>query len=303
MVDPLPQPIPGGCRLVSLPQIPEPRGNLTALGELAELPFRIGAVRWFYDMPAGGSWTAGEADLGEAMIVALSGSFDAVIGLRGQARVRLSRATTGLLVPAGARWMVDDLSTNSVGLVISSRPNRAYPLGLDQVDEAVPVLNRNSTIDDCHTITLPRQRRSHGCTARALPRMDVPFDVTRVYYVYDIPGGATRGGHAHRQVDEVLLAVAGSFDVVLNDGLRMRSSRLDRAHAGIFIPTGIWRELENFSSGAVCLVLASAPYDEADYIRDYDEFRREKHGPLRDPDSSSGVGRLRVGGASSRSRR
>jgi WxcM-like, C-terminal len=284
--------VPDGCHLVSLPQIPEPRGNLTALEELADVPFRIGAVRWFYDVPTGTSWTADEADLGEAFIVALSGSFDAVIGQRGgPVRVRLSRASTGLHVLAGVEWSVDDISTNSVGLVISSRPNRPYPLGLDHVDDTVrAALNRNSTIDDCRTIELPRQRRPHGSTGKAWPRVDVPFDVTRVYYLHDIPGGASRGGHAHRQVEEVLLAVAGSFDVVLNDGLRAKTSRLDQAHSGVFIATGIWRELENFSSRAICLVLASAPYDEADYIRDYDEFLREKHVPTREPDSRSVVG-------------
>jgi WxcM-like, C-terminal len=263
-----------GCRIVPLPQIPEPRGNLTALEELVHLPFRIGCVRWFYELPAGTSWS--EPGLGEILIVALSGSFDAVIDQRSsRSRVRLSRAYTGLYVPPSVAWRVDDPSTNSVGLVISSQPDRPRRLERDQLDEAVPAaLNLDSTIEDCHTITL--HRRGRGNTTRAIPHADVPFDISRVYYLYDVPAGARRGGHAHRRLEQVLFAVAGSFDVLLDDGRRVRATRLDRAHSGVYITTGIWRELRNFSSGAICLALASAPYDEADYVREYDEFRREK---------------------------
>lgn len=279
MADPLPLAVPEGCRLVSLPQIPEPRGNLTALEEVAHLPFRIGSVRWFYDVPAGTSWRADESDLGDALIVALSGSFDVVIEQpHGRSRVPLNRAYTGLQVPATVRWRVDEPSTNSVGLVISSEPNRPHRLGSDQFDESIPAaLNRDSTIDDCRLITLSRRRRLRGSTSIVTPQSDVPFDIRRVYYLYDVPGGARRGGHAHRRLEEVLVAVAGSFDVVLNDGRRVGVTRLDRAYSGVHLATGIWRELRNFSSGAICLVLASAPYDEADYIREYDDFRREKH--------------------------
>jgi hypothetical protein len=236
--DPLPLAVPEDCRLVSLPQIPEP-------------------------------------------LVALSGSFDVVIDQPGgRSRVPLSRAHTGLQVPAGVRWRVDEPSTNSVGLVISSEPNRPRRLGSDQLDEGVPAaLNLDSTIDDCRPITLSRRRRLRGSTSIATPRSDVPFDIRRVYYLYDVPGGARRGGHAHRRLEEVLLAVAGSFDVVLNDGRRVGVTRLDRAYSSVHLATGICRELRNFSSGAICLVLASAPYDEADYIREYDDFRREKHVP------------------------
>jgi hypothetical protein len=277
MAEPLPLSVPKGCRLVSLPQVPEPRGNLTALEELIHLPFRIGSVRWFYDIPAGASWTSGEPDLGDALLVALSGSFVAIIDRPGAARVPLRRADTGLHLPADVGWKVDDPSTNSVGLVVSSQPIRPGRLARDRTDETdPPALSPDSTIDDCHQITLPRHRRLGGSTTKVIPQSDVPFDISRVYYLYDVPGGAHRGGHAHRRLQEVLVAVAGSFDVVLDDGRRVKTTRLDRAHAGMYVATGIWRELKNFSSGAICLVLASAPYDEADYIREYDEFRRAK---------------------------
>jgi len=281
MAEPVSLSVPEGCRLVSLPQVPEPRGNLTALEELVQLPFRIGSVRWFYDLPAGTSWTAGESGLGDALLVALSGSFAVVVERqRDPSKVSLSRANAGLHLPGDVGWRVVDPSTNSVGLVISSQPSRPHRLGSDgpEGDVGAP-LNVDSTIDDCRTITLPRRRRLQGSTTKLIPRSDVPLDISRVYYLYDVPGGARRGGHAHRRLEEMLVAVAGSFEVVLDDGHRVKATRLDRAHSGVYIATGIWRELKNFSSGAICLVLASAPYDEADYIREYDEFRRAKHAP------------------------
>ena len=99
-----------------------------------------------------------------------------------------------------------------------------------------------------------------------------PFDIQRVYYLYDVPGGATRAGHAHRRLQQLLIAVSGSFDVVLDDGRNREVVTLNRSYIGLYIPQLVWREIENFSSGSVCLVLASEHYDEADYIHDYDEF-------------------------------
>jgi hypothetical protein len=274
MAERLRRAVPDGCGLVSLPQIPERRGNLTALEELVHLPFRIGSVQWLYELPAGTSWSVGEGGLGDSLVVALSGSFDVVIGA---GRVRLGRADTGLHVPASVAWTVEHPATNSVGLIISSRPTRPQRIRADQPDRAASRhLNPHSTIDDCRRIRLPRHHHGQGSTTSVLPHAEVPFDVVRVYYLYDVPGGAERGGHAHRQLEQVLVSLAGSFDVVLKDGRRVKTIRLDRAHSGVFIATGIWRELRNFSSGAICLALASAPYDEADYIREYDDFRRAK---------------------------
>ena len=101
---------------------------------------------------------------------------------------------------------------------------------------------------------------------------DIPFDIQRVYYLYDVPGGEARGGHAHRSLEQLIIAVSGSFDVVLDDGRRRQTFTLNRSHVGLHVVPGLWRELENFSSGSVCLVLASERYDEADYIRDYETF-------------------------------
>jgi hypothetical protein len=260
-------------RVLPLPQVPEPRGNLTALEELVHLPFRIGSVLWFYDVPAGRSWPAGARGLGQAVVVALSGSFEVVAeGPTSWSRARLSRASTAVVVPAGTSWSAADLSTNAVGLVISSEPPRSpVPRG----DSARPVTPFNATVDDCSSLPLGRRRGRDGSTTKGA-HTDVGFEVMRVYYLYDVPGGARRGGHAHRETEEILVAAAGAFDVVLDDGRSVRTIRLDRAELGLHIATGIWRELENFSSGAICLVLASDLYHEADYIRDYGEFRRMK---------------------------
>ncbi|MEN9306145.1 MAG: hypothetical protein RL173_77 [Fibrobacterota bacterium] len=106
----------------------------------------------------------------------------------------------------------------------------------------------------------------------------IPFDIQRVYYLYDVPGGAVRGGHAHKDLQQVIIALSGSFDVVVDDGTDRKKISLNRSYHGLYLPNMIWRELENFSSGAVCLVLASAYYEEDDYIRDIAQFRTLANG-------------------------
>jgi len=101
----------------------------------------------------------------------------------------------------------------------------------------------------------------------------IPFEIKRVYYLYDVPSDAYRGGHAHKEQFELLIAVSGSFEVVLDNGQQKHTVMLNKPNVGLLIPTLVWRELQNFSSGAVCLVLASDVFDEADYLRDYDQFK------------------------------
>lgn len=101
----------------------------------------------------------------------------------------------------------------------------------------------------------------------------LPFPVKRVYYLYDVPSDATRGGHAHKALLQCLIALSGSFDVVIDDGFSRKVITLNKPNIALFIPNGIWRELENFSSGSVCLALVSEPYSEADYIRNYTDFK------------------------------
>lgn len=122
-------------------------------------------------------------------------------------------------------------------------------------------------------IDLPVVSDPRGNLSFAESGVHVPFDIERVYYLYEVPSGSTRAGHAHRVLHQLLIAVSGSFDVRLNDGRREEVVTLNRPGRGLHIGPGTWRELENFSSGSVCLVLASTPYDESDYIRDFDDFQ------------------------------
>lgn len=108
------------------------------------------------------------------------------------------------------------------------------------------------------------------------PQWNCPIEIRRVYYLYDVPGGASRGGHAHRDLHQILVAAGGSFDVLLDDGRNRRTVMLNRPYHALHIVPGIWRELSNFSSGSICLVLASAVYEESDYLRNYESFRSLK---------------------------
>src|SRR2546423_8659295 len=128
-------------------------------------------------------------------------------------------------------------------------------------------------ISDLKVIDLPKIAEPSGNLTFIESARHVPFEIVRVYYLYDVPGGAQRGGHAHKILEEFLVAISGSFDVVLDDGRDKARFHLDRPFYGLYIPRMIWRELDNFSSGSVCLVLASEYYDESDYFRDYSEFQ------------------------------
>jgi dTDP-4-dehydrorhamnose 3,5-epimerase-like enzyme len=131
---------------------------------------------------------------------------------------------------------------------------------------------KKNTIDDCLLIKIPKIDNDSG-NLMVVDNEDVTgYGVKRVYYLYDIPGGSERGGHAHKEQIETLFAVMGSFDVILDDGKDKKTINLNRADIGLKIVPGIWRELNNFTSGAICLVLASEYYDEEDYVRDYSEF-------------------------------
>ena len=122
------------------------------------------------------------------------------------------------------------------------------------------------------TIDFPIIHEPRGNLSFIEGGIHVPFDIKRVYYLYDVPGGAARGGHAHKDLQQVIIALSGSFDVILDDGSSRSKVFLNRSYNGLYLPNMIWRELENFSSGAVCMVLASERYDEEDYIRDHGEF-------------------------------
>jgi len=128
------------------------------------------------------------------------------------------------------------------------------------------------SLNNCRIIELPKITDPRGNLTFIEGNRHVPFDIRRVYYLYDVPGGAERGGHGHKALHQLIVAMSGSFDVVLDDGREKQRIHLNRSYYGLYVCPMIWRELDNFSSGSVCMVLASNLYDEADYYRDYDRF-------------------------------
>jgi oxalate decarboxylase/phosphoglucose isomerase-like protein (cupin superfamily) len=135
---------------------------------------------------------------------------------------------------------------------------------------------KNTRVSNCSVIDLPRNHNIKGSITAINNSIEVPFDIKRVYYLYDIPGGESRGGHAHKELQQLIVAASGSFDLIIDDGTEKVSYQLNRPYTGILMPPGLWRELDNFSSGSICLVLASAEYAEADYIRNYNDFKAYK---------------------------
>jgi len=132
---------------------------------------------------------------------------------------------------------------------------------------------RETTIEDCRFVQLDKHHSDRkGNLSVVEGGKDVSFEVKRVYYLYDVPGGESRGGHAHKALYQLIVAVSGSFSVTLDDGKNKKTFVLNRPYQGLLVVPGIWRTLDDFSSGAVCMVLASEKYDEMDYVREYEEF-------------------------------
>lgn len=134
-------------------------------------------------------------------------------------------------------------------------------------------------IADCSVVDLPRIEDARGNLTFVEGAKHVPFEIRRAYWIYDVPGGAVRGGHAYATLCEFMIALSGSFDVLVDDGRLRRSFTLNRSYRGLYVPQMMWRQLGNFSTNAVCLILASAPFDEGDYVRDYDDFLRRSSAP------------------------
>ena len=144
-------------------------------------------------------------------------------------------------------------------------------------------------LSNCRIVDLPKIADPRGNLTFIEGSNHIPFDIKRVYYTYDVPGGSDRGAHAHKNLQQVIIAMSGSFDVVLDDGFEKKRFHLNRSYFGLYVCPMMWRELDNFSSGSVCLVLASELYDEEDYYRDYEEFLRDaKAEPKRSVDGLRG---------------
>lgn len=135
------------------------------------------------------------------------------------------------------------------------------------------------SIRDCRIIELPKIHDPRGNLTFIEGGGHIPFDIQRVYYLYDVPGGSERGGHAHKNLQQLIIAMSGSFDVVLDDGFEKKRFHLNRSYYGLYVNTMVWRELDNFSSGSVSMVLASNKYTEDDYLRDYQEFLTHVNNP------------------------
>lgn len=137
---------------------------------------------------------------------------------------------------------------------------------------------KNTTVFDCSIIEIDKHHHEKGNISVIENGITIPFDVKRVYYLYDVPGGESRGGHAHKDLRQLIVAASGSFNVTLDDGSVKRTFTLNRPYHGLLVVPGIWRELDDFSSGSVCLVLASQIYNEKDYIREYSQFKKYRNG-------------------------
>lgn len=285
--------------IIQLPKHFDPRGNLSFIQNAdGLLPFEIKRCYWIYDVP-GGEVRHGHAFREQAeLIVALAGSFDVVLDDgSGPVRYHLSRSYYALYVPPMTWRMIDDFSTCSVAMVLSStlydpadyiedfdRFKELKSAGLTTgavVPPSIPAntpdagadSHRLSSLDRCCIVDLPRHRHPNGSLTVVQNDGITPFDVQRVFYLYDVPGDSSRGGHSHYQAQELIVAASGSFNVTLTDGRDTRVYSLNRPYRALYIEAGIWRSLDNFSSGSVSLVLTSERYDEADYVRDFIKFQ------------------------------
>lgn len=281
--------------IIELPKKEDRRGNLSFLEEGDQIPFKVARAYWIYDVPGGQTRGSHAFKHQEEMIIALSGSFDVILDDGKKETVyQLNRAYRAVYVPPMTWRTLDNFSTNSVCLVLSSSVydegdyirnykefqkkkkddilSGSYPHEIISTQEKKP--EEQNTVFDCSLITLPVIRNRAGNITPVHNSADIPFDIKRVFYVYDIPSGETRGSHAHRFCHQLLVAASGSFEVDLDDGSNKRTVVLNNPMHALHVPPGVWATEKNYSSGTVCLVLASDKYSEADYIRTYSEFKK-----------------------------
>jgi len=135
---------------------------------------------------------------------------------------------------------------------------------------------KKTTVYDCSLVQLPKLSDEKGAITAANNGIEVPFDIQRIYYLYDVPSGSERGAHGHKELQQCIVAVAGSFTITVDDGNLKRSFLLSQPNVALYLPPGLWRELGDFSGGSICMVLASLEYDAGDYIRDYENFKTYK---------------------------
>lgn len=280
------------CKLIELPKFLDERGNLSFAENNNQIPFTIKRTYWLYDVP-GGVARGGHAEINnEELIIAMSGSFDITVddGVL-QKTFTLNRSYYGLFIPKGLWREIKEFSTNALALEFGSigfdvkdyirdyddflkfckNPSFA-PVSNEPVVECFESVKKYNVFD-CTMIELDKHHSNRKGNLTVVENgQTLPFDVKRVYYLYDVPGGESRGAHAHRDLEQFIVAASGSFKVTLDDGKCKRSFFLNRPYQGLYVKPGMWRVLDDFSSGAVCMVLASDVYKKEDYIRDYIEF-------------------------------
>jgi len=286
------------ARIIPLPKIVDPRGNLSIIEQLKQIPFEIRRAYWIYDVPGGVDRGGHAYKENQEFIVALSGSFDVVLDDGAQKKTfPLNRSYFGLYVPKGMWRTMTNFSTNSLALVLSStdydksdyvtdydaflrwRKDPAAQLPpvretsvLIQEHILAPMPQFSMDVAECALCALTKMHDPEGNLTYIYGGIHVPFPIRRVFYSYDIPGGEDRGAHAHKECHQFIIAASGAFEVVLDDGHTKRTVSLNRPFQGLHVPPGIWASEQGFSSGSICLVLASHGYSEDDYIRDYDEY-------------------------------
>ena len=285
-------------QLIDLPKFLDVRGNLSFVENTKQIPFEIKRTYWLYDVPGGEARGGHAYKENEEFIIALSGSFNVVIDDGENKRTfSLNRSYYGLYVPKGLWRVMDNFSSNAFALEFGSVPYSVSDYIYDYNEyvnykrfaegKRVVVCSHDkeiltpSKIDkrqifnvfDCTMVELDRHHSDRKGNLTVVENgKTLPFDVKRVYYLYDIPGGENRGAHAHKDLSQLIVAASGSFRVTLDDGHCKRSFFLNRPYQGLYVKPGMWRDLEDFSSGAVCMVLASEVYQKEDYIRDYQDF-------------------------------
>lgn len=285
-------------KIIELPKFLDARGNLSFAEQNNHIPFEIKRTYWIYDVP-GGEERGGHAFReNQEVVIAISGSFDVVVddGVN-KKTFALNRSYYGLYVPAGLWREMTNFSTNSLALEFGSihydekdyiRDHEEYlrwreeeniqQFKSSRVQDLKPIeqletLKRKYNVFDCTMVELDKHHEDRRGNLSVVENgQTLPFDVKRVYYLYDVPGGENRGAHAHKELSQLIIAASGSFTVTLDDGKCKRSFFLNRPYQGLYVKPGMWRDLEDFSSGAVCMVLASDVYLKEDYIRDYQEF-------------------------------
>lgn len=285
------------CKLIELPKFLDSRGNLSFVENYNQIPFEIKRTYWLYDVP-GGSSRGGHAEINnEELIIAISGSFEIFISDGKSTKTfTLNRSYYGLYIPKGLWREIKEFSTNSLALEFGSIPYDKsdyirdyntfieYAKNYSEINSGSSMeiiheqtinenVNNKFNVFDCTIIELDTHHSDRkGKLSVVENGKTLPFNVKRVYYLYDVPGGESRGAHAHKNLSQLIIAASGSFNVVLDDGKCQRTFFLNRPYQGLYVKPGMWRILNDFSSGAVCMVLASEKYDSEDYINNYNDF-------------------------------